>query len=299
MTEIRDERKDLAWAARVSAWGAGISFLIAAVVGVMVDSVTLVLDATASLAILASALLMRFSAKKVHAPPDEAFHYGYHKFETLTAVVQQGLILVTCVVSIKFAVQDIVHPEEVKSFGLPAVAMFFSALLSVGVTAYLKRLAKRVRSQMVRASALHWVSDTVLSFGVCAGFVFGLLVRGSAYSGITPYIDPVMAIILAGCLLAPPVKGLLRDLYELLDAAPAREIRDKVRAVVGLYNSRVSGTHRVRVRRAGQKIFVEACFLERETLTLARAGEIAREFEKDLKSHFPDCDVIVHFRSQR
>ncbi len=289
----------LAIAASVSIFGAALSFLIAVIIGIAVDSVTLILNAAASLAILVSALLMRFAAKKIHAPPDEVFHYGYHKYETLTSVVQRGLIMVTCVISIKFAVQDIIHAEAVTSYGLPAVAMFFSGLISVGVTVYLKRTARRVHSQMIQASALHWLSDTVLSFGVCAGFVFGLWVDGSAYSALSPYVDPVMAIALAGCLIATPVRGFMRDLSELLDAAPPQEVRDKVQTVLGQYQSRVSGMHRVRTRKAGQKIFVEACFLAHETLTLGYAEELAREFESDLKNHFPDCDVIAHFKACR
>jgi cation diffusion facilitator family transporter len=289
----------LAVAACVSIWGAGLSFLIAVVVGFMVDSVTLILDAAASLAILVSALLMRFSAKKIHEPPDEAFHYGYHKYETLTSVIQRGLIMITCVISIKFAIQDIIHAEAVTSYGLPAVAMFFSALISVGITVYLKRTAKRVHSQMIQASALHWLSDTVLSFGVCAGFIFGLWIHGSAYSGLSLYVDPVMALILAGCLIVTPVKGLMRDLSELLDAAPPQEVRDKVQTVLEQYKSRVSGMHRVRTRKAGQKIFVEACFLAHETLTLGSVEELTKEFERDLTAHFPDCDVIAHFKACR
>ncbi|HNX68193.1 MAG TPA: cation diffusion facilitator family transporter [Candidatus Omnitrophota bacterium] len=286
-------------AARASIWGSGISFLIAVVVGIMVDSVTLILDASASLAIFVSALLMHFSAKKIHAPPDDTFHYGYHKYETLTSVIQRALIMVTCVISIKFAVQDILHAEEVTNYALPAVAMFFSGLLSLGVTVYLKWVSKRVPSQMVRASVLHWLSDAVLSLGVCAGFVLGFFIRGSAYAWFSPYIDPVMAITLAGCLSAAPLKELFQDVLELLDAAPPREVRDKVQAVVDLYSPRVSGTHRVRTRKAGQKLFVETCFLERETLTLGHAEELAGAFEKDLRSHFPDCDVVVHFKSRR
>jgi cation diffusion facilitator family transporter len=289
----------LAVAAQVSIWGAALSFLIAAVVGIMVDSVTLILEAAASLAILVSALLMHFSAQKIHTPPDEAFHYGYHKYETLTSVIQRGLIMVTCVISIKFAVQDIVHAEEVESYSLPAVAMFFSGLISLGIMLYLKWTAKHVHSQMIQASALHWLSDAVLTFGVCAGFVFGLWIHGSPYSGISPYVDPVMALILAGCLIVTPVQGLMRDLSELLDAAPPQEVRDKVQAVLEQYKSRVSGTHRVRTRKAGQKIFVEACFLAHETLTIGYVEKLAKEFERDLTVHFPDCDVIAHFRACR
>jgi cation diffusion facilitator family transporter len=285
-------------AARISIFGAAASFLIAAVVGVMVDSVTLLLEAAASFSILVAALLMRFAAKKIQAPPDDAFHYGYHKYETLTSVIQRILIMATCVVSIKFAVQDILHAEEVTDYGLPAVAMFFSGLLSLGITVYLKRLSGRVRSQMVRASALHWLSDTALSFGVCAGFILGFWIHSAGYSKVAPYVDPVMALILAGVLLAAPLGEFWQDLSELLDAAPAREVREKVRDVLEGYGAQLYGMHRLRARKSGQMIFVEACFLAGEAMTVRDVGALALRVEEDLKAHFPECDAIVHFKAR-
>lgn len=291
--------KGLARGAWVSIWGASLSFLIAAGVGLMVDSVTLLLEAAASLTILISALLMRFSAQKIHSPPDDAFHYGYHKYETFTSVIERVLIIASCVMSIKFAVQDMIHAEEIESYALPAVAMFFSGLLSLGVMLYLKHLSGRVRSQMIEASALHWLSDALLSFGVSAGFVAGLWIHHAGYSRIAPYVDPVMALVLAGCLLMTPFRGLMGELSELLDAAPSPEVRDKVRGVVDGYKARVAGVHRLRTRKAGQKIFTEVCFLVREDLTAGHAEALAQAFERDLDAHFPGCDVIVHFKPHR
>ena len=94
-----------------------MSFLIPAVVGIAVDSITLILDASASLVILVVALLMNTSIKKVHQPPDEIFNFGYERYEPLTVAVQGGLIIATCAVRAKFAIQEIINAKADLSIG--------------------------------------------------------------------------------------------------------------------------------------------------------------------------------------
>ena len=291
--------RELAAAARISIAGSVLLFLISAAAGILVDSITLILDASASLVILAAALLMRYAVKKIHQPPNDAYHYGYHKYEPLAAVVQRGLIIFTCVISVKYAIQDIVHAEDIKSYGLPVIATFFSGVLGVAVTSYLRRVAKNTNSRMIKAAALHWLSDTVLSFGVCGGFLFGLLMQKWGQTAVTPYVDPVMAIGLALCFVLVPVRGFMSDLLELLDAAPGADIREKVRKAVELVKPRAFGVHRVRTRVAGQKTFVEVCFFVQDSLTVRHADELAMEFERDLKDRIPDCDAVVSFKAHR
>ncbi len=62
--------------------------------------------------------------------------------------------------------------------------------------------------------------DTVLSFGVCFGFICGLLLQRMGSYKMTPCVDPVMAIILASILIGVPFKTVMHNVLELLDAAP-------------------------------------------------------------------------------
>lgn len=297
--KVVDYRSEQFLAARISIAGSIILFLISATVGIAVDSITLILDASASLVILAAAFLMNYAVKKIHQPPDDSYNFGYHKYEPLTAAVQSGLIIATCVVSIKFALQDIVHAEDTHSYSLPAIATFLAGLLGLFVTTYLRRIQRKADSQMLQAAVQHWLIDMILSFSVCLGFCFGLIMQFLGHTTITPYVDPVMAIMLAVFFISMPVRGGLRNLLELLDAAPLEEgITGKVKEVVEEYKPRSFGVHRLRIRKAGQRVFVDVCFLVNENLTVSQVEELAEGFEKNLKLKFPGCDVVVCFKSK-
>jgi cation diffusion facilitator family transporter len=286
-------------AAKISIAGSLLLFVISAAVGILVDSITLILDASASLVILATAFLMRFSAGRIHRPPDELYHFGYHKYEPLTATVQNLLILATCAVSIKFAIQDIVHAESVDGYGLPVLATLASGIIGLAITGYLRSTARITASQMVQAAAFHWLSDAALSFGVCAGFGLGYLMETLGYHEITPYIDPVMAIVLALVLMAMPLKVGMHGVFELLDASPPPEVRKKIQEVIELHRAAISGLDRLRVRKAGAKVFVDVCFTVRRDLTVAEAETLAQGFAQEVGARLPGSDVTVGFRAAK
>lgn len=283
-------------ATRASILGSVTLFLISAVAGLAVDSITLILDASASLVILAVAILAHFSIKKIHLPADEAYNFGYNKYEPLTISLQGGLIIATCIISAKFAIQDIVHAEDIKNYSLAVTATLISTLIGISITAYLKRVAGKSGSSILKASALHWFTDTLLSLGISVGFLCGFFLQRLGYHKITPYIDPSMTIILAILLIQTPVKSVMQNVVELLDAVPSADIRNKVKKVVEIYRPRSFGVHRLRTRKAGEKIFVDVCFAVEENLTVKEVESLAQEFEKDLKSHFANYDVIVYFK---
>lgn len=283
-------------AARVSILGSAVLFLISAIVGIALDSITLILDASASLVILIVAFLMYASIKKVHSPPDKFFNFGYEKYEPLTLVTQGILIIATCLISIKFAIQDIIHPDDVEHYGIPVLATFISGFIGVFITGYLKKAARRTNSEMLKTARMHWFADTMLSFGVCAGFLSGLILQRLGFSRITPYVDPVMAIVLAVILIQMPIRMIAHNALELLDSVPPGDIRSKVAKVVDEHKPRSFGVYRLRTRKAGERIFVDVCFIVKEDLTVAQIQELAGSFERDFKAFFPVSDVVVYFK---
>jgi len=104
---------------------------------------------------------------------------------------------------------------------------------------------------------------------------------------------------LAFVLMVMPVKGFARDLAELLDGVPAKEVREKIREVIDRYQPETLGLQRLRTRAAGQKIFADICFCVREDVTVAQAEILAASIERDLKACLYGCDAVVSFISRQ
>jgi len=286
-------------AVRVSIAGSIILFFISAYVGIAIDSITLILDASASLVILVVAFLMNYAINKIHSPADEGYHFGYSKYEPLIVSIQGLLILATCVFVIKFAIQDIVHAEDISNHLIPVIATFVSGIIGLFITFYLKRAAKDTGSSMLEAASVHWNMDTVLSFGICLGFIVGLLLQRFGYLKLTPYVDPVMAIILALIFITSPVKTIMHNIRELLDAVPRSNIYSKIKQVLERCKPEVLNFHRIRMRNAGEKIFLEVIFTTNNNLTIAQAEELTVKIEKDIKSELGNCDIVICYKPDK
>lgn len=294
-----DKQHQQILATRVSIVGSLVLFLISAGVGIAIDSITLLLDAGAGLVILLVAFLMHISIKKIHQPPDESFNFGYSKYEPLTVVAQGGLIIATCLISIKFAIQDIIHADDVHGYLIPTLATFISGVIGIFIVSYLKKVAIRTNSAMLHTASLHWRADTILSFGVCLGFLVGLILQRAGFTNVTPYVDPVMAIILAFIFIMVPLKTIIDNVKELLDAVPEESIHSKVKKVVDRHKPHSFGVYRLRTRKAGEKIFVDVCFIVHDNSTIAGVEGLANNFEKDLRADLPNSDVVVYFKPNR
>lgn len=283
-------------AAHISIAGAGVIFLISLGVGILVDSVTLLLDAGTGLVILCMALFVKRVLRTIANPPDQHYNFGYEKHESLTVAVQNIAIVFTCLIGIVFAVQDIVHSEDIVRYDLPVAATFLTALMSLGLMAYLGRVARRRNSSMLKTAALHWGIDAWFSLGMCAGFLIGLLLARTGHTQISPYLDPVMAILLAVFVMRLPLRALAGNIRELLDGVPNRQIHGKIVQIAEKHKTGFSGIHRIRVRKAGQKTFLDVGFRVKEDRALSEVQRLAEDFEKELAREVPGSDVVVYFQ---
>ena len=254
------------------------------------------MDAANCLVTLAVAFLIRIIIKTLNKPPDDLYNFGYEKYEPLAVALQGALIIIVCLVCIKFAIQDIVHAEDIVRYDIPAIASFCSGIIAISVSFYIKKTARNTNSPILETAGLQWIVDGALAFAVCVGFTFGFFMRHFGYTNITPYLDPAMSIILALFLIKAPVKTIMHSMLELLDVVPSENVQDKVKEVVEQYKPRSFGIRRLRCRKAGRKIFLDICFIVHGNLTVDKIEELANSFERDLATRLPNCDVVVYFK---
>lgn len=281
------------FAVHVSIVASAAIFLLSLTIGIISDSIALILDASAGLITLITAFFMRVIVTKVNQPPDETFNFGYAKYEPLTVAIQGVAIILSCVIAAKFAIQDIIHAEDIVRYDLPAISAFVATCIAITVAIYLKRVYKKTKSSMFKMASLNWFVDAFLSAGMFFGFLFGYATLRLGYIHITPYVDPVLALILAIFLIRSPLEAITHNMLELLDAVPPKEIREAVEKIVSRHKNNFSGTKRMRLRKAGQKLFLNICFLVSDEFKMGEAQELIINLENELIKEFPGADLTV------
>jgi ferrous-iron efflux pump FieF len=284
----------------LSAWLCGFIGLFGVAASLTTDSVTLLVESFLYLVDAGVAACAVFILRKLQNPPDERFHFGYHKLEPAVVNASATLLVAGSLIGILFALQDLVHPDNIEGY---------SVALSFGATAFLTSaamwwLARRSYvaggPPLLKAEKLAWGISTLENGGVLAGFCVAFFLEYEApapFKAAAPFVDPGMALLLSLAILKEPLKTYWESALDLLDATPSTHARDMVRgAAEAVFASRgdagaVSG---VRLRRAGRRAFVHLDLAIPEQMSITEARVLQRELDRAVREALPET-VLVTF----
>ena len=262
------------------------------VVGFRTGSLGVLSEAAHSALDLMAAVITFVSVRVSDKPADAEHQYGHQKIENFSAFLQTGLLLLTCVWIVVEAVRRLLHQEveiepSVWAFGV----MFLSVAVDYNRSRALQRTARKYESQALEADALHFSTDVWSSLVV----IFGLtLVWAGRRYGIPELMvaDPLAAIGVSGIVAYIGLQLGKRTMDALLDAAPRgvrAELVAQVRQVEG-----VLACERLRVRRAGNRYFVDTIIAVERSLPFEQVEAIADAVEERIQQTLPHSDVMIH-----
>ncbi len=268
--------------------------ILKVIVGLVTGSLGILAQVADSVLDLIATLLAFFAVRIADQPADAGHPYGHGKVENLAALAETGLLLFTCGWIAYEAVQRLFfHPVPIES-GLWGVAvMVLSIAVSLALSTYLLRVARRYRSQSLEGNALNFRTDVLSSSVVLLGLVLVSLSQwlGPEWAWLTK-ADPLAALFVALMVLRTSL-GLGRQaVHELLDAAPPG-LAERVTAAAGATPG-VQEVGPVRVRRSGASTFVDLAIQVERSASLEEAHRIASEVEGRLAELVGRGDIVVH-----
>lgn len=267
------------------------------VVALAIDSVALMLGSSAYLVDVVVSLFMHRAILTIDKSPDSRYHFGYGKYEPLVATASGLSILTFCVMSVKYAIQDIIHPDEVTNYDMAVWLGAVSCVLGLAMAWRLVRASKRLNSQIIRLHSVEWLMDAVLSLGLCVGFFGAKLLSHAGYNELAALADPVLSLILAAVLCGPPIRIICENISDLLDINPGGETEIKALELAreAAFKHGFAGVERVRLRRSGRKLFMEVRVMAEPTETSKATRTLAREIESQAAIRLGQADTIVSF----
>ncbi len=284
------ERERARAAQRVTLVGAVVNLVLAVgkiVIGTLGQSQALVADGIHSLSDLVSDAVVLVATRHGSREPDPQHPYGHGRIETV-ATVAVGMLLFGVTAGIVYdAARRLTSPETLLHPGpLALVAALLSVLAKEALTRYTLRVARRIRSALLRANAWHHRSDAISSVVVIIG------VAGSM-AGL-PYLDAVAAIFVA--LMIAKIAwdlswGGIRELIDTgLDPEDVTRIRQVILSVHG-----VRAMHMLRSRRMGADALVDVHILVDPRLSVSEGHQISETVRAKLVRELEDVtDVMVH-----
>jgi cation diffusion facilitator family transporter len=227
-------------------------------------------------------LLLRAS-KLTEQGPSHRYPYGLEAATPLVIGVQGVALLATLGYAMVGAVRAIVEGGSEVSAGIALAYAGISFVASVITLWWLRRGVGG--SELIAAEAAAWRVAVWRGFGMLVGFAIMAALDGSSWSEASPYVDPVMVLVTCVLSLGVPIRMIRTTVIELLEGAPAMEIQrpvlervDEVRREFDL------PTPRVRMTKAGPKLYVEIDILVAPTVTIGQEDEVRRAFRDRLST---------------
>ncbi len=278
--------------AQNSVWAAVAITGLKIVVGITTGSLGILAEAAHSGLDLVAAVITLFSVRVSDKPADADHQYGHGKVENFSAFIETGLLLLTCVWIVYEAVKRLVHTNVEIEPSIPAFAvMFFSIATDWWRSRALKRIADKYDSQALHADALHFRTDIWSSSVVILGLAL-VWAGGAANILWLLRADPVAALIVA-CVVVWVSSRLGRQTIDaLLDAAPSgvrNRIMDMISALPGVLE-----VDRARIRRAGNRYFVDLSVGLDRNVTFQKSEQVAASVTQAVREVLPEADVVVH-----
>ncbi|HFD11144.1 MAG TPA: cation transporter [Crenotrichaceae bacterium] len=287
MSAIRQQAKEKRKATLIAALVNLVLAIGKTTCGIFAHSEALVADGIHSLSDLLTDIITVIAIKIAAKEADSDHPYGHARFETL-ATVTLGMILMTAGAGILVsAVDRLQHPEFLIVPGLLAVVMtVLSIVANEWLYHYTTSIAKRTRSQLMKANAWHHRSDSISSIIVLAGLIAAIAGFG--------YADAIAASIVAVMVAKIGYELIVSSILELVDTALPKKLVDELRNVI-LDTDGVAGLHRLRTRRMGPTALADVHIMVSPRITVSEGHLIADNVRNRLRDEVEELsEVLVH-----
>jgi len=256
----------------------------------LTGSVGLLSDALESLVNLAGAIVALSMLAVAARPADEEHRYGHGKAEYFSSFFE-GVLILAAAGGIVFASLDrLMTPRHLEQIGLGLFVSVLASSVNLGAALVILRAGRRHHSITLESNARHLLTDVWTSAGVLAG------VGGVAVSGRL-WLDPAVALVVAGNIVFTGVRIIRRSISGLMDTAlPADEERN-LHAVLERYATDRVQYHALRTRQSGARRFVSLHVLVPGTWTVQHGHHLLEQIEADIRQVLPNVTVFTHLES--
>ena len=192
-----------------------------AVIGLLSNSIAVVLDAVNNLSDALSSVITIVGTKLAGKRPDKKHPLGYGRIEYLSAMIVSAIVLYAGITSLVESIKKIIHPETPDYSRVSLIIIAAAVIVKIILGRFVKARGEKAGSQALVASGKDATFDAVLSASVLASAVIFLATGVS----VEAFVGAVIAVIIIKSGIEMMIETLNDILGQRADADTVREIR--------------------------------------------------------------------------
>ena len=227
-TEIMNEQqKREKIIVQTSVIGIAVNLMLAAfkaAIGLLSNSIAVVLDAVNNLSDALSSIITIIGAKVAGKKPDKDHPLGHGRSEYLSALVVAGIVMYAGITSLIESVKKIIHPQEAHYSTVALVIIGVAVITKILLGRYVKAKGGQTGSGALVASGTDALSDAAISFGV--------LVTALIYTFKGISLEAYMGVIISGLIIKAGYEMISDTVSVILGRRANVEVSKKIKEIV-------------------------------------------------------------------
>ncbi|MFC1746731.1 cation diffusion facilitator family transporter [Candidatus Neomarinimicrobiota bacterium] len=257
---------------RLEAWVSmvvnGVLFVLKLILGLMINSISLIADAIHTVSDVATSIVVLYGFKMSGKPADKEHPFGHGRIEYIATLIIAIMLGVVGFEFIKSAVGRLMHPVPITAGWGILVAVFLTILVKAWLGHFSLELGRMIDSSALRADAWHHSSDAISSVLVLAA-IWG------SHLGY-PALDGVGGILVGAYLIFSGIMIAKDAIDPLIGEPPSQELIGRIRHLCRTV-PKVYDAHDIVVHNYGQYKFIGLHVEVDRDLTTEEAHDVAEE----------------------
>ncbi len=195
-----------------------------AVIGVISNSIAVILDAVNNLSDALSSIITIVGTKLAGKAPDKKHPLGYGRIEYLSAMIVSGIVLYAGITSAVESIEKIIYPEKADYSMISLLIIAVAIVVKLVLGRYVKSQGEKVHSGSLIASGSDATFDAVLS-GSVLGSAIIFLVSGIS---LEAYVGAVISVF----IIKSGIEMMTETLNEILGKRADSEITSRIKKIL-------------------------------------------------------------------
>ena len=256
---------------RTSIIGIGTNVALAgfkAAVGLLTNSIAIVLDAVNNISDAGSSLITIIGTKLAGKQPDKKHPFGHGRVEYLSALLISVIVLYAGITSLIESIKEILHPSSPEYTTVSLVIVGVAVLVKIILGRYVKGVGEKVNSDSLVNSGTDAMLDSVISASTLVAAIVYLTTRIS----LEAWLGAIISIVIIKSGIDMLRETISQLLGESVDAEFARAIKKTVLSFPG-----VSGAYALVLNNYGPDAYNGSIHIEvPDTYTASELDELIR-----------------------
>ncbi len=195
-----------------------------AAVGLITNSIAIVLDAVNNISDAGSSLITIIGTKLAGRAPDKKHPFGYGRIEYLSAMIISVIVLYAGITSFVESVKQIIHPETPEYTTVSLIIVAVGVVVKILLGRYVKSVGEKVNSDSLVNSGEDATLDSIISASTLVAAVIFMIFGLS----LEAWLGAVISVI----IIKSGIEMLRDTISQLLGEQNDRELAKQIKKTV-------------------------------------------------------------------